>query len=89
MLDVGINIVELIGTDNSGNTSSSGSSCDSRKWTIVNIMLQRRVLDHNAWMALQAFDITVDGSDVGVEYFLINTVDNAVIDGPIAGTGSP
>jgi len=35
-----------------------------------------------------SFTVTVDGSEVGLEYLLSDTLDGLVIDGPIAGTGN-
>jgi hypothetical protein len=35
-----------------------------------------------------SYTVTVDGSEIGYEYLLVDTLDGTVIDGPIAGTGS-
>lgn len=85
--DIGINTITVTGVDASGNTSSAD----------VQLTVQSGLVEFNAAPVLPApycvdgttaFDINLDGSVNGSTYYLIDTLDNSIVDGPVTGTGN-
>ncbi|MDW3193797.1 MAG: MBG domain-containing protein [Cytophagales bacterium] len=85
--DIGVNTITVTGVDASGNSSSGN----------VQLTVQSGLVEFNAAPALPApycidgataFDINLDGSVNGSTYYLIDTLDNSIVDGPVLGTGN-
>ena len=84
--DVGVNTIELIGTDNSGNTSSATATV-TVEGTINQEIVTTTATGSVCLDGSTSYDVTVANSDVNFEYLLKNTADNSIVDGPVAGTG--
>ncbi len=84
--DIGENEVTLTGTDNRGNSSS----------VVVTVTVNSIVNDETITSNTTAFcpdgnsgaTISTGSSVANVTYYLRNSADNSIVDGPVAGTGS-
>lgn len=84
--DLGDNTVTLTVTDNRSNSSTATAVV-----TVTSIIVNETVSTANANFCTDgnsAATISTGGSVVGVNYFLRNSADNSIVDGPKAGTGS-
>lgn len=85
--DLGQNEVTLTVTDNNSNTTTATAII-----TVISTMTEETVTAANTQFCADGTTgttITVGGSLAGYSYSLRNSANNSVVDGPIAGTGSP
>jgi hypothetical protein len=83
--DVGVHTVTLTATDAAGNQSSTTASV-----TILSPLNDQAVTIADETLCssdLQGTIVTIDGSQLGIEYYLRNSADDSILDGPITGTG--
>lgn len=83
--DIGAHTVVLTVTDESGNESTANATV-----TITSPVRDETVSSARSAVCSggNSTSIATGGSTVGVNYFLRNSANNAVVDGPKAGTGS-
>jgi hypothetical protein len=90
-------------TDYSGNNNNAtltSMAGDATNWVVPTGVLEMTttptvtvtpIADQNVTLVQPTFDtaiVSLEGSEVGMEYYLRDHVDNSIIEGPIAGTGS-
>ena len=84
--DLGVNQVNFEVIDENGNSTSQ----------TVQVTIETGFVEYTATTATTsqcidgstAYDIVLDGSESGVAYYLIDTLNNSIVDGPVTGTGS-
>ncbi|MEM9895644.1 MAG: MBG domain-containing protein [Bacteroidota bacterium] len=86
--DIGDNVVQAILVDESGNQSTQNIiirvESGITPQTVSTSSNSSQCIDGST-----SFTITLDGSEVGVEYLLIDEADGSTVDGPETGTGNP
>lgn len=84
--NLGENVVTLTVTDNRANTSTATATV-----TVTSIIANETISAANANFCANGNSgttISTGSSVVGVNYFLRNSADDSIVDGPLAGTGS-
>lgn len=82
--DVGVNSVTLTATDNQGHVSTATANV-TVLGLITNVPLS---VSQSSICSGNTTTITTSSSDAGVKYYLRNDATNAVVSGPVIGTGS-
>ncbi len=83
--DVGENTITITATDDAGN--------ETQEEVVVTVLsglsdIELTTSDTEVCLDGSSYTVNTDFSDSGVNYYLRNSSDNSIIDGPIAGTGS-